>query len=136
MDRRPFSPGFRLSLVDIAVVVVAVVSATLLDDWHPLFFVGILVAVGHFFLFCNVFRLPRWLELMWVVAYIAWAVCLASDIERLCLPASVLLAVFSVAVILWGMRLPSYHGLDWQFVNPGLRGWWESHQPMADDDFE
>jgi len=73
--------------------------------------VGILVAVLHFFLFCNVFRVPRPLEL-------AWAGILVADVAVLRMAGifswSVALSVqtpVTLAVLIWTVRSPEYRGI-------------------------
>lgn len=82
--------------------------------------------VGHFFLFCNVFRVARPLELAWAALFTAlagstivveqpeWPVTLATSL------------VATLLVIVVQMRKPSYHGIAWQWINPELPEWWEA----------
>ena len=58
-----YNPGFRMSILDLVVLVVADTIA--LGLWFVLGPIGLLFpfVVGHFFLFCNVFRTARNLEL-------------------------------------------------------------------------
>ncbi len=82
-------------------------------------------AVGHFFLFCNVFRVARPLELSWAVLFVAlagstislekpgWQVTIATSL------------VATLLVIVVQMRMPSYHGVAWQRINPELPQWWQ-----------
>jgi hypothetical protein len=94
------------------------------------FWWGFLVAfvVAHFFLFCNVVRMARPYELAWAAVFLplasstmlagapGWPVTTAAS-----------LAV-TVAVVVLQMRRPSYHGVAWQRVNPGLPTWWEANR--------
>ena len=66
--RRP--AGFRLSGVDALVLLAtSVVSVQFWDSWQP--WIPLLpIVVGHFFLFCNVFRVARKLELLWAGSFI------------------------------------------------------------------
>ncbi|MDK2973088.1 MAG: hypothetical protein PWP23_2843 [Candidatus Sumerlaeota bacterium] len=62
--------GFRFSLVDGAAVLVCAGATVLL--WRP---VGPLVllfpiVLGHFFLFCNIFRVRRFPELVWSAVFL------------------------------------------------------------------
>jgi len=34
--------------------------------------------------------------------------------------------VVTLVVVVLQMRKPSYHGLGWQRINPGLRSWWDA----------
>lgn len=121
-----FKPGFRLSFIDATVLMAGAVGSWLLaqETW----WVGGAVAfvVGHFFLFCNVFRIARTPELLWAGTF----VLLSSATILWGLPgwpatfsASFLLAC---ALIVREMRKPSYHGIAWRRVNPDLRKWWDS----------
>ena len=66
--------------------------------------------LGHFFLFCNIFRVPRKPELVWAGAFVVLAAgCLIAD-------ASVLHSLWLVlpitaAVLIYSIRLPTYHGI-------------------------
>jgi hypothetical protein len=63
-------PGFHLSRFDIAVLVITAVVTTILYriDWRASF--CLLLVICHFFLFCNVIRLPRFLELTWAALFL------------------------------------------------------------------
>jgi hypothetical protein len=79
-----------------------------------------LYVVGHFFLFCNVFRVRRRPELVWAGIFIivystsavfapnAWFVPLAIQ------------AALTVAIIANEVRLPCYHGVVADRINPRL----------------
>ena len=126
MPERRFAPGFRISMFDVAILAAGVIEtfvAGLRVGWY-----GLLVGfgVGHFFLFCNVFRIRRRPELVWAGTFIA-------------LTGSTLLAgvpgwvgtitgslALTVFLITREMRKPWYHGVGWKRVNPGLRAWWDT----------
>ena len=110
--------GFRFSLVD--AVVIAACSVLTWLAWKPLGSpaLGFPVTLGHFFLFCNVFRIRRSYELLWTAVFVAnlayWA--LLRDLSW-----SGVLAVQSpltVALIVLEMRNPRYHGILWRRLNP------------------
>src|SRR6476619_4959849 len=74
VTNRLFAPGFRLSRVDVAVLfagAVAAVSLATTDVWAG---VAVGFVVGHFFLFCNVLRMSRPLELTWAGVFMGLAV--------------------------------------------------------------
>lgn len=120
----PFRPGFRISAVDAAVLVAGSAGAAVAAqaEW----WMGAVVAfvVGHFFLFCNVFRVARPLELAWAALFLAmagstittgmpgWPATLAASLAA------------TVVVIVVQVRRPSYHGIAWQRINPALPEWW------------
>jgi hypothetical protein len=96
--------------------------------WQVLWWTGFVIAfvVAHFFLFCNVFRMSRPLELVWAAIFVGlagstvvneapgWMVTVAGSL------------VVTVVVIAIEMRSPAYHGIAWQRLNPKLPQWWES----------
>ena len=89
--------------------------------------VAALFAVFHFFLFCNVLRARRLLELLWAAAFVGlwsssyfWGV--PSWPATYAAAFAVTLAVAAVQVL-----LPSYHGVFWAVLNPRLPQWWEEH---------
>jgi hypothetical protein len=123
----PFSPGLRISFLDVIVL-----AAGAWGTWfvgHELWWAGAVIGfvVGHFFLFCNVFRIARKPELLWAGAFVAlcgstiltdlpgWTVTFAGSV---CL---------TLILILREMKKPSYHGILWRRVNPELPQWWASH---------
>jgi hypothetical protein len=119
-----FTPGFRLSFQDAIVLVAGGVSSiTLGRTFWPASLI-IAVALSQFFLFCNVFRIPRRPELIWagifvvlsggtiLVGFPGWVATLAT-----CFCTTVVLVIRE-------MKKPSYHGVAWQKINPHLRTWW------------
>lgn len=126
MTNPSFSPGFRCSALDIIVLVVGTIScgAALQYDACIAFVIGF--TVGHFFLFCNVFRMSRPLELAWAAVFVA--LCYASFTwgqPPWIATAGISFAVTNMVVML-EMRKPSYHGIGWRTINPGLPEWWEA----------
>jgi hypothetical protein len=126
MNPKPdFQPGFRVSGFDLAVLIAGVVGSVAL--WRQSWWAGAVVGfvVGHFFLFCNVFRIPRTPELIWASAFTGlaastvlagqpgWSMTFASGF------------ILAVVLIAREMKSPGYHGIFWRRVNPGLREWWE-----------
>jgi hypothetical protein len=123
-----FTPGFRLSLFDVVVLIAGMIGAFILGA--QVWWLGVVIGfvVGHFFLFCNVFRIARKPELIWaavftiltgstvVIGKLGWIVTFTLS--------------FLVAVVLIYLetKKPHYHGIGWQKINPGLREWWENQQ--------
>lgn len=109
--------GFRLSAVDVGFLALAAVAVVLLRERLGTWVWIIPLAVGHFFLFCNVFRVRRSYELAWVgvlfcnlIAWTAadrfsWAGVLAVQ------------APFTLAAILLEMRSDRYHGIFCRRIN-------------------
>jgi hypothetical protein len=83
------------------------------------------IAAGHFFLFCNVFRIARRRELIWSGLYLlnvalwqsfdllSWTGVLTSQIP------------VTIAVIVADMRSPEYHGVLADRMNPRLNDYLE-----------
>jgi hypothetical protein len=126
MEPAKFAPGFRFSTFDGLVMLVGAIGGSVLwtMTWWWGFLVGFVLA--HFFLFCNVVRLARPLELAWALVFVV----LAGATIAVGVPGWPLTAIGSlivtVVVIVVELRKPSYHGIGWQRLNPGLPTWWES----------
>lgn len=126
MPSKLFKPGFRLSVTDTLVLVAGAAGSILAAqvEWWMGLIVGF--AVGHFFLFCNVFRIARPLELAWSALFVGlagstivteqpgWQVTIGATL------------VVTLLVIVAQVRKPSYHGIAWQRFNPKLLEWWEA----------
>jgi len=120
MSASPRTAGFRVSLLDV-VVLIAAIPATWLAWSHLGAMAGIIpLVVGHFFLFCNVFRIHRTKELMWagvcvgnVFAWAAFADCWWPGILAVQLP-------LTGVMIVWETRGPWYHGVCACRWNPRL----------------
>ena len=91
------------------------------------------VPVAHFFLFCNVFRISRPLELLWAGVFLILA---GSTVvwNAPGWPATVIVsACVAVAVVVAEMRKPSYHGVGWRRINPRLPEWWAENGPLCEN---
>ena len=123
-----FRPGFRLSKVDIGVLIFGTLASILVARFALAFAAVTLFTLAHFFVFCNVLRMSRALELIWAVLFVA----LAGSTLRFGLPPwRVTLAAMLIAtVILAAVQLlhPSYHGVFWQRLNPRLPQWWAANR--------
>lgn len=123
-----FRPGFRLSEIDAGVLILGVVVMPVLGRFHEMLAFVLLFTLGHFFLFCNVLRMSRPLELVWAMIF----VCLAGSALRIGFPPwsytfSVMLVITIVLAII-EMRRPSYHGVFWRQLNPNLQQWWDANK--------
>ena len=110
------SPGFRCSAVDLLVLTASVVATRGLWNVSEGASAFLLFLVGHFFLFCNVFRVPRWTELF-------WGACFLLNVSGNVLGASLdyprimfLQAPITLFVIGWAISRSGYHGIGWQCV--------------------
>lgn len=103
--------GFRLSTVDIVAIAVCAAATWLLRDQFGEFVWLMPVTLGHFFLFCNVFRIHRRLELIWTVFFVV-NVAAFTVVDKFSWTA--ILAVqfpITMAVIVLEIRSPRYHGI-------------------------
>jgi len=104
------SHGFRFSLTDaLAIIVCAIATTWGLWQLGPIAWLFPFV-LGHFFLFCNIFRIPRIPELVWAAAFVLIsAVCLVLDVSIL--HALWLILPITLGILVYSIRLPSYHGI-------------------------
>ncbi|WP_395733030.1 hypothetical protein [Prosthecobacter sp.] len=112
--------GFRLSFVDALVLVTgAVLSGWLAKMDFPLWWI-VPAAVGHFFLFCNVFLVWRRWELLWAAAFIFNVAGHFSLETYTATPVLLWQAPATILVIVFQMRSPWYHGIFARQINPRL----------------
>jgi len=109
--------GFRLSVADGLFIAAAAVAFVFLRERLGTGSWVIPFAVGHFFLFCNVFRVRRAYELAWAAVFLAnaaawvavgrfsWGVVLATQVP------------FTLAAIGLEMRSRKYHGIGCRLIN-------------------
>lgn len=121
-----FRPGFRLSIIDAVVICIGVLSTFYfwLNTWSLGFI--IMFVVGHFFLFCNVFRIARKLEFIWAAVFCVLALCtvlFGYPNWPVTVASSLVVTIGLVGI---EMKKPSYHGVGWQWINPNLRRWWDA----------
>ncbi len=129
MRDHTFAPGFRLSTLDVGILIAggaASLALASIDIWIGL---AIAFVVAHFFLFCNVTRMSRQLELIWAAAFAALAIA-AAVFGALSWPIALALsAILTVVLTIIEMRRPSYHGVGWPRLNPRLPEWWSGRRP-------
>lgn len=125
-----FRPGFRFSPLDGAVIASGGLGAVAASRVSLEFAALAVVAVLHFFLFCNVFRISRALELAWSAFFLAGVGARTlGGIPWSVLGPGVLVAT---GLVVWReTRKPSYHGVLWRRMNPQLPDWW-AHQAGAE----
>lgn len=94
--------------------------------WPTAGWISFIIAfvLTHFFLFCNVFRVSRPLELAWSGLFIALTYCTIRFGQPAWLVSIALSLLATVVAIALTMRRPSYHGVFWKSINPTLREWW------------
>lgn len=121
-----FKPGFRLSVLDAAVIILAAIASIALSTMTWWWGAGLAFVVAHFFLFCNVVRMARPLELIWAAVFVALAsMTIFHGVPGIAATAGISLLV-TIVVVAIEMRKPSYHGIAWQTINPNLPNWWEA----------
>ena len=123
-----FQPGFRLSEIDVGVLMLGILLSVLLARFDESFAVALLFLLAHFFLFCNVLRMSRPLELVWALLF----VLLAASTIRTGYPSwrynfSAMLVVTASITAVQILR-PSYHGVFWRRFNPNLPQWWAANK--------
>ncbi|BBM87844.1 hypothetical protein [Candidatus Uabimicrobium amorphum] len=109
-------PGFRLSIVDVVFILFSGVATYIVYPYLLSFTWIIPLVVGHFFLFCNVFRVRRNLELLWAAVFcgniivhfythFSWTTVLMVQI-----PATVLVITLQIIS-------PNYRGIFYKWKN-------------------
>lgn len=105
------NPGFRFSIRDGVVIIFCAVVSIML--WKPSsgYIVLFPLTLGHFFLFCNVFRVRRKYELIWSAVWLANIACWRF-FGNLDLWGMFLSQIpFTVMFITMEIRSPRYHGI-------------------------
>lgn len=126
MNQMAFAPGFRLSAVDVFVLVAATLAAIILSMYVWWWGFVTVFVLAHFFLFCNVVRMARPLELVWAGVFVALAGATVAFETPSWLVTTLASLLVTVVVVVTESRKPSYHGMGWQRINPGLLAWWEA----------
>jgi len=117
-------PGFRLSALDVGVLAVGAIAAVATASIAPSWAIAIGLPVAHFFLFCNVFRISRRLELLWAGVFVILAASTVTWGAPVWMATVLVSVCVTVAGVVVEMCKPSYHGVGWQRINPHLREWW------------
>lgn len=119
-----FQPGFRLSELDVGIIILGVCAAVLLARLDQRLGLAVFFVLAHFFLFCNVLRMSRPLELIWAALF----VLLAGSTLYFDYPPwnYTVVTMLVVTLILAFVQIlqPSYHGVFWRKLNPNLEQWW------------
>jgi hypothetical protein len=113
--------------MDVIFLMARALASLLVANIEFWFGIAIVFTAGHFFLFCNVFRMSGPLELVWAALFV---LLLGSTIvmQQPDWPASFALSLIStVVVVAFQLHEPSYHGIAWRMTNPRLPEWWQAH---------
>jgi hypothetical protein len=117
--------GFRFASQDLPAIGAFTAAAAVLWRWENSLWWMLAIAAGHFFLFCNVFRIVRQRELIWAMLFVlnigawlwfeelTWAHVLSCQ-----LPITIFLIIADV-------RAPTYHGIFANRLNPQLNDYLE-----------
>ena len=123
-----FQPGFRLSELDVGFLILGVCTAVLLARLDERLGIAVLFVLAHFFLFCNVLRMSRPLELVWAGLFVLLAVStFYFDLPSWNYTIAVMLVV-TLMLALVQLLQPSYHGVFWRKINPKLEHWWAARE--------
>jgi DNA-directed RNA polymerase subunit M/transcription elongation factor TFIIS len=123
-----FNPGFRLSIIDIIVLLLGISLSVSFYTIIPLASFLILFVIGHFFLFCNIVRMSRIPELIWAGSFLLLAgSTLLYELLSWFTVAFISLMITSL-LVLFEVCKPSYHGILWQQINPNLQQWYYYQQ--------
>ncbi len=120
-----FKPGFRISKIDMFVLVVGVLSAGYCYQISPVVSFVIIFVIGHFFIFCNITRMSRVPELIWAGTFLLLAGSSVSTGEPSWLLTFSLSILVTFILIILETRKPGYHGIFWKTLNPNLPQWFE-----------
>ena len=119
--------GFRFSPTDAAVLLVtAVVAIWMQQCEHELWWI-VPMAVGHFFLFCNVFLVWRRWELIWAGTFVVNVLLHIAQGNLSWWPLMGWQLPATFIVILLQVRSPWYHGIYARQLNPRFQEYLDSH---------
>jgi hypothetical protein len=126
-----FAPGCRCSTTDGIVLFIGAAATIITATFDSTIAFAIAFPIIHFFIFCNVIRMARPLELIWAALYLALASTTTLTGHPGWFVTGGVLALLTVVLIAVEMRKPSYHGVFWQRINPQLPDWWGVAHPMT-----
>ena len=113
----PRTCGFRFYPADAVILLLGLAATVALLPLAGSFALVIPAVLGHFFLFCNVFRIHRRLELIWTVVFVVNVVVWWS-LDRFDWPTVLALQTpVTLGVITGEMRSPRYHGVLCRRIN-------------------
>jgi hypothetical protein len=122
-DGRQRTWGFRYSFLDALVLILGAGATWLLWDLGPLVAAVPAVALVHFFLFCNVFRVHRRLELVWAGALLVNAAVWFAAGSFTWVNVLAVQTPLTAGVVAFEMCMPRYHGVFAHAINPRLHAY-------------
>lgn len=122
-----FKPGFRLRISDIAIIFFGVWFSCRVGVEN--FNLGLSAAfvIFHFFLFCNILRMNKSLELVWSGLYLLLFILASTEAFGgfvNYLGVYVYSLVITSLLIGFQINREDYHGVFWERINPELPKWW------------
>ena len=121
--------GFRFSPTDAVALILFGAAVSILHRFGSSLSWIVAMVAGHFFLFCNVFRVVRRRELIWAVTFVA-NVALWLSLGRLDWPNVLACQLpISAGVIAWELRATRYHGILADRLNARLTDYIEGRVP-------
>jgi hypothetical protein len=131
MEQRSFAPGFRLSAFDAVILVAGTALSVGVSSVDPWIGIAIAFVVVHFFVFCNVLRMARKLELIWTGLFVLLSA--ATIVLSVSWPTVLTISLAGSSLLaLAEMLKPSYHGVGWKRINPALPEWWATqNEPVS-----
>lgn len=121
--------GVRFSFADATAIAACFLLTAWSWQWLDVYALVAPFVLGHFFLFCNIFRVRRSLELIWAGSFLAQAFAwLALGPAFDFLPIALTQLPITAAVIGYEMRSPRYHGMLCGRINPDLGSYLEERR--------
>ncbi|MDB5342657.1 MAG: hypothetical protein JWP89_1034 [Schlesneria sp.] len=108
-------------------IIVTAIASVILGNVVWWWGVGLAFVVLHFFLFCNIVRMARPLELVWAAIFTSLAAMTVTMNTPSPLATFGLSFLVTPIVVALEMRKSSYHGIAWQTINPNLPNWWNDY---------
>lgn len=119
--------------MDVIVIAVFVSAGVVLWILQTFFWWILAIVTVHFFLFCNVFRIARPLELIWAAIFVV-NICLWAWLDHLTWQHILLCQLpFTVILIVRDIFSPLYHGIFAIRVNPRLNQYLEENSAARSD---
>ncbi len=113
-------PGFRFWWLDAVLIVLCTFLTWVMWDLLGWFSLVFSVTLGHFFLFCNVFRIRRTYELVWAAIYLANIFYWVFLREFSWLGILTLQTPVTVVLIALEVGSPRYHGIFCGRLSKGI----------------
>ena len=122
---KPRTWGFRFSMMDVLVISLFMGTVAVLWYFYSTLWWILLMTAVHFFLFCNVFRIVRRLELVWAGIFILNIVTWACFNNLTWLPVLLCQLPVTIVLLIAGIHSPGYHGVFAKQLNPQLNKYLE-----------